>query len=164
MTKKIYEGMKAPAFSAPSTDGTLVTLDSLRGKNIVLYFYPKDETSGCTKEACSFRDSHSEFDALNTVVFGVSKDSVEKHRKFTAKHGLNFPLLADPEGTLIDAFGAWNGLPSILGKTFIDIKRMTVLIDAEGIIRHIWWKVDVAFHAYDVLETVRKLAAAAPKA
>ena len=153
---ELNEGMKAPGFCAPSSEGGEVSLDALRGKVVVLYFYPKDDTPGCTKEACAFRDAWSEMQRLGAVVLGVSKDALASHDKFKRKYGLNFPLLSDPEGRIIQAYGAWKD-KSIFGHTALGLERSTFVIDAEGTIRKAWRGVNVDGHADEVLAVVRGL-------
>jgi len=155
----LTEGMKAPAFSAESTAGPL-TLQSLRGKTVVLYFYPKDNTSGCTKEACGFRDANDDLQDLGVVVLGVSKDSLKSHGNFAAKHELNFPLLSDPDREVIEAYSAWVEKRNY-GRTYFGIERCTYLIDGEGVIRKVWRKVKVKDHVEQVLTAVRDLYAPA---
>ena len=155
--KDLKEGMPAPGFTAPSSEGGTLCLHDLKGKIVVLYFYPKDQTPHCTKEACSFRDSRAELQALGAVVIGVSKDSEESHRKFKEKYGLNFPLLSDPDGTIITAYGAWKK-GSIFGKTLLGMDRSTVVIDRSGVVRKIWRGVDVKNHDQEILAFVKTLA------
>jgi thioredoxin-dependent peroxiredoxin len=155
--KDLKEGMPAPDFTAPSSEGGTLSLHDLKGKIVVLYFYPKDQTPHCTKEACSFRDSRAELQALGAVVIGVSKDSEESHRKFKEKYGLNFPLLSDPEGAIITAYGAWKK-GSIFGKTLLGMDRSTVVIDQSGVVRKIWRGVDVKNHDQEILAFVKTLA------
>ncbi len=152
----LKEGMKAPGFSVESSEGGEVSLEALRGKVVVLYFYPKDDTPGCTKEACSFRDADSEIRKLGAVVLGVSKDGLASHGKFKAKYSLNFPLLSDPEGKLIAAYGVWKD-KSIFGHSALGIQRSTFVIDREGIVRKAWYGVKVDGHADEVLQVVRGL-------
>lgn len=134
--------------------GGKISLLSLKGKWIVLYFYPKDNTSGCTAEACDFRDHYPQFQALNTVVLGVSKDSLKSHGKFRTDHSLTFPLLSDESGEVCEKYGVWVE-KSMYGKKYFGIERSTFLIDAEGGIAHIWRKVKVPHHVEEVLETIR---------
>ncbi len=155
-SKKLKEGMKAPDFSALSTGGGEISLKSLKGGKVVLYFYPKDNTPGCTKEACAFRDADVELEKLGATVLGVSKDSLKKHESFRNKHRLGFPLLSDPDGKLIEAYGVWRK-KMMYGKTFLGIVRSTFLIDEKGIIRKIWRNVKVKNHAEDVLEALKAL-------
>jgi peroxiredoxin Q/BCP len=157
MAKTIKEGDRAPGFSAASTTGGTVSLDGLRGKTVILYFYPKDDTSGCTKEACSFRDNLGRVEKLGAVVLGVSKDSLSSHEKFREKYDLNFPLLSDPEGDVISAYGAWKENKRKNGETYLGINRSTVLIDPDGVVRRIWRNVKVDGHTDEVLEAVKAL-------
>ena len=150
----LREGMKAPYFTAASSSGGEVSLSELKGKVVVLYFYPKDDTPGCTKEACSFRDSESELKKLGVVVLGVSKDSIESHGRFTKKYGLNFPLLSDPDGKIIGEYGAFKE-KSLFGKTALGVERSTFLIDGEGVIRKIWRGVKVDGHSEEVLAAAK---------
>lgn len=152
----LAEGMKAPAFQAESTDGKTHSLGDFKGNIVVLYFYPKDDTPGCTKEACSFRDSEADLKKLGVVVLGVSKDSVESHGKFTAKYGLNFPLLSDPEGKIVEAYGVWKE-KDMYGKKVMGVERSTFLIDRGGVIRRIWRGVKVDGHSDEVLAAVKVL-------
>jgi thioredoxin-dependent peroxiredoxin len=154
--KALTEGMKAPDFKAAATDGKTYSLGDFKGKVVVLYFYPKDDTPGCTKEACSFRDSEAELKKLGVVVLGVSKDSVESHKKFTDKYGLNFPLLSDPEGKIIQDYGCFKD-NSLFGKTALGIERSTFVIDREGVVRKIWRGVKVDGHSEEVLAAVKGL-------
>ncbi len=149
-------GDPAPNFSLLSDENTLFSLKDLRGKKIVLYFYPKDNTPGCTREACDFRDMLPHFNNTNTVVIGISKDNPEKHQKFKQKYGLSFPLLADTNGDVCEAYNVINK-KSLFGRSFLGIQRSTFLIDEEGIIRKIWRKVKVNDHSkqvYDELNTL----------
>ncbi len=148
-------GKKAPDFSLQSDTG-LVSLKALKGKNVVLYFYPKDDTSGCTKEAIEFTALAKDFAKANTVVFGASKDSVASHAKFRAKHKLNVELLADENGELCEAYGVWVE-KSMYGKKYMGIERSTFLIDSTGKISQIWRKVKVPGHAAEVLTAAKAL-------
>ena len=145
-----------PDFSASATGDQTVTPASLAGKKVVIYFYPKDNTPGCNREACGFRDAHDEIPARGAVVLGVSADSAARHDKFIDKFGLPFALVADGDKSICEAYGVW-GDKSFMGRTFLGIKRMTFLIDADGVIRKIWPKVKVAGHAEDVLTAVKAL-------
>lgn len=156
MSNKVDVGAKAPDFSLESDEGTVISLSSLRGHPVVLYFYPKDETPGCTKEACDFRDAWAEVQALGARVLGVSKDSTASHRRFRQHHALPFPLLADPEGKVIEAYGAFKE-KTMWGRTFLGIERSTFLIDGQGVVRKVWRKVKVDGHARAVLESLRDL-------
>lgn len=135
--------------------GGEVSLSDILGKPTVIYFYPKDNTPGCTKEACGFRDFNAELKDLGFQVIGVSADSVQSHKKFAEKHNLNFELWSDPEKKLLEAFGAL-GEKKMFGKTFLGIKRMTFLLDKKGKIVKVWKTVNTSTHAEDVLEFVKK--------
>ena len=149
-------GKKAPAFSLKNQDGKTVKLSDFAGQNVVLYFYPKDDTPGCTTEACDFRDQHSKLEKAGAVVLGVSPDDEKRHAKFAGKHGLPFTLLADTEHTVAEKFGAW-GEKSLYGRKFMGIIRSTFLIGADGKIAKVWPKVKVAGHVDEVLEAVKAL-------
>jgi peroxiredoxin Q/BCP len=149
-------GSKAPAFSLSAASGKKVSLKDLAGKRLVLYFYPKDNTPGCTTEAMDFRDAAMRLAKANALVWGVSKDTVDSHCKFIAKHGLNFDLLSDPDGTTIEKYGAW-GEKNLYGKKSMGIIRTTVLIDEKGVVRKIFPKVRVPGHVDQVLETLAGL-------
>lgn len=149
------EGQRSPDFNVNSTIGE-VSLKNLEGKNVVLYFYPKDSTPGCTVEAKEFSDLMSEFEKLNTVIFGISKDSISSHNKFIEKHCLTIPLITDGEGELCQKFDTWKE-KSMFGRKYMGVARDTYLIDAKGIIRNIWKKVKPAGHAKQVLEAVKQL-------
>ncbi len=161
-------GQLAPAFELPSSDGDTMSLASLRGSLVVVYFYPRDNTPGCTIEAEAFRDAGPAFAALGARVVGVSKDSIASHCKFRDKFGLNFPLLSDADGKVLDAYGAW-GQKVLYGKPMLGIIRSTVLIGEDGRVLAHWPKVSVKGHADEVLAAVRTArgqgtSAAAPKA
>ncbi|SOH94399.1 peroxiredoxin Q/BCP [Monaibacterium marinum] len=151
-------GDTAPLFNLPVSGGEMLNLADLRGAPVVLFFYPKDDTSGCTKEAISFTEALPQFDALGVKVVGCSKDTVAKHDKFTAKHALGMPLLSDIEGTACEAYGVWKE-KQMYGKTYMGIERTTVLIDANGQIAQIWPKVKVAGHVDAVLDAAKQLGA-----
>ncbi|MEO0936977.1 MAG: thioredoxin-dependent thiol peroxidase [Pseudomonadota bacterium] len=146
----------APDFTMPQTDGSDVTLSALRGTPVVLFFYPKDDTPGCTKESIAFSEHLQEFADAGVKVFGVSKDSVAKHGKFTAKHDLTVPLLSDENGSVCEDYGVWKE-KNMYGKTYMGIERTTVLIDAAGKIAQVWPKVKVPGHAEAVLEAAKGL-------
>ena len=153
----LTEGQKAPEFSLPAGGGQTVSLSDFRGKqNVVLYFYPKDDTPGCTKEACSFRDTREEFAAAGTAILGVSNDSVKSHERFAEKYHLPFPLLADEEKTVVNAYGVLKEKTNY-GRTYLGIQRTTFVIDKEGLIRKIWPKVDVETHIDEALEFIKTL-------
>ena len=149
-------GDKAPDFDLPTYSATHLSLKNLRGKNVVLYFYPKDMTPGCTTEATDFRDLADAFAKANTVIVGASRDSPARHDKFKAKHELNFDLLSDEDGKLCQAYGVWQ-LKKFMGREFMGIVRTTFLIDSLGFIREIWPKVKVRAHAEAVLEAAKAL-------
>lgn len=149
-------GATLPQFSLPATGDTTISTADLAGKNVVLFFYPRDDTSGCTKEAIGFSHAKADFDALNTVVLGVSKDSLKSHEKFAAKHALTVPLLSDEDGTLCEDVGCW-AEKKMYGRSFMGIVRTTVLADTTGVVRQIWPKVKVPGHVEEVLAAVRDL-------
>jgi len=143
-------GSRAPAFSLPNEKGEVVKLSELKGKKIVLFFYPKDDTSGCTKEACSFRDGLEAIRKKGAVVLGVSADSVASHQKFSQKYDFNFPLLSDESKAMIQAYGVWKE-KSMYGRKYMGIERTTVLIDKAGTIGRVFPKVKVEGHYEEVL-------------
>jgi peroxiredoxin Q/BCP len=147
-------GDQAPAISLPRDGGETVNLSDFSGKKVVLYFYPKDDTPGCTKEAIGFTDMVAEFAALDTVILGVSKDSVKKHDKFIAKHDLKIALLSDEDGDVCERYGTWVE-KNMYGKTYMGIERATFLIGADGKIVQVWRKVRVHGHVEAVLDAVR---------
>jgi peroxiredoxin Q/BCP len=149
MTLKI--GDPAPDFTLVSDQNESISLKKLRGQKVLLYFYPKDNTPGCTKEACDFRDSFHHFTDKNTHVFGISKDNPKKHQKFKQQYQLPFTLLADEDGNVCEAYGVIDK-KSLFGKTFLGIQRSTFLIDEEGLIQAIWRKVKVSGHTQQVLD------------
>jgi peroxiredoxin Q/BCP len=153
-------GTKAPAFNLKSDSGKSIKLADFKGQPVVLYFYPKDDTPGCTREACAFRDLKKEMEKAGAVVLGVSPDSVESHGKFRDKFKLNFPLLADEGHALADQYGAWRE-KNMYGKKSMGIQRSTYLIGPDGKIARVWKKVSVDGHDAAVLEAVKKLADAA---
>ncbi|THH38333.1 thioredoxin-dependent thiol peroxidase [Aliishimia ponticola] len=146
----------APDFSLPATGGGTVTLSDLRGSAVVLFFYPRDDTSGCTKESIAFSESLGEFADAGVTVFGISKDSMAKHEKFAAKHDLKVTLLSDEDGSACEDFGVWKE-KKMYGKTFMGIERSTFLINADGQIVQEWRKVKVPGHAEAVLDAARAL-------
>ena len=147
------EGARAPEFDMQSDDGKTWKLSELRGRKVVLYFYPKDDTPGCTTQACDVRDRIEEFDAKGAVVLGVSPDTVESHGKFRSKFGLNFPLLADPDHSVAEASGVWEQ-KSFLGKKYMGVSRTTFVIDEEGRIAKVFPGVKPKEHADQVLEAL----------
>ena len=146
----------APDFTLPRDGGGEVTLSSLRPAPVVLFFYPKDDTSGCTKEAIAFTGLAPEFEAAGAKVFGISKDTVAKHDKFRDKHDLGIPLLSDADSDVCEKYGVWKE-KSMYGKTYMGIERTTVLIGGDGAIIRVWPKVKVPGHAEEVLEAVKAL-------
>lgn len=141
----------APVFTLPSDSGQPISLADFKGKNVILYFYPKDDTSGCTAQACNFRDMHPDFTAAETIILGISRDPVKSHVKFRDKYSLSFPLLADEDGTVCQQYGVWVE-KSMYGRKYFGIERTTFLIDTHGIIQHIWRKVKVPGHGNEVLK------------
>ncbi|MGE0607973.1 MAG: thioredoxin-dependent thiol peroxidase [Pirellulales bacterium] len=156
MAEWVEVGQKAPDFHLTADDGQKIKLKDLRGSPVVLYFYPKDDTPGCTREACAFRDRHKELKKLGAKVLGVSPDDVESHVKFRDKFELNFPLLADTGHAIAEKYGAWRE-KNMYGKKSMGIQRSTFLIDAEGVIRKVWARVSVDGHDEKVLEALREL-------
>lgn len=146
----------APDFTLPRDGGGTVTLSALRPQKTVLFFYPRDDTSGCTKEAIAFTGLTKEFEAAGATIMGISKDTVTKHDKFRDKHGLGVPLLSDAESDVCEQYGVWKE-KSMYGKNFMGIERTTFLIGGDGRITRVWRKVKVPGHVEDVLETVRAL-------
>jgi peroxiredoxin Q/BCP len=146
-------GDKAPDFSLPSSEGKEVSLKDLRGKKVVLYFYPKDDTSGCTKEACSFSENLGRVKKKGAVIYGVSADSIGSHEKFIDKYSLSFPLLSDERREMIKAYGVWQQ-KSLYGKKYMGIVRTTFIIDERGKIAHIFEKVKVEGHTEEVLSAL----------
>ncbi len=149
-------GDKAPAFFLPTDGGGMLSLKDLKDKKVVLYFYPKDMTPGCTTEAQDFRDCAEAFKKAGAIVVGVSKDSVKRHDNFKAKHDLNFALVSDEDGRLCEDYGVWQK-KKLYGREFMGIVRATFLIDTKGVIREIWPRVKVKGHAEAVLEAVHSL-------
>ncbi len=147
-------GDPAPSFTAPDDTGAPVSLEELRGRRVVLYFYPKDDTSGCTAQACAIRDDWSSVEALDVALFGVSPDSVASHANFRAQHDLPFPLLVDADHAIAEAYGTWVE-KSMYGKTYMGVERSTFLIGADGRIEAVWRKVKPAEHLDLVLAALR---------
>lgn len=143
----------APNFSLPSSTGKNISLNDLKGKKIVLYFYPKDDTPGCTKESCSFRDEISQFQKKNVAIYGVSADSVESHKKFIQKYSLPFPLLSDKNKDMLKTYDVWKE-KSFMGKKYFGIERTTIIIDENGIIQNIFPNVKVGKHIDEVLSVL----------
>ena len=154
MADELDVGANAPDFSLPDQDGSTVTLKSLKGKQVVLYFYPKDDTSGCTKEACDFRDSLAPIKKAGAVVIGVSKDGKASHQKFIAKYGLPFALLSDEETVVCNAYGVYKE-KSMYGRKYLGIERSTFVIDATGRIKALFRKVKVPGHVDEVLAALK---------
>ena len=151
---ELKTGDVAPDFSAVTTDGSRIELSRLRGKHVVLYFYPKDDTPGCTKEACGFRDAFPDFTAAGAVVLGVSTDPVRSHVRFTEKFRLPFPLIADEDRSVVNAYGAW-GEKTFMGRRYQGTFRITYHIGPDGLIRNIWPQVKPELHAAEVLKAIR---------
>lgn len=150
----VSEGEEAPDFSLQADGGREVSLGDYRGRKVVLYFYPKDGTPGCTREAIEFRDIAKEFEKEGAVILGVSKDSIQSHEKFKRKHDLPFTLLSDPDGKVLDLYGVWKKR-SLYGRTFMGTERTTFLIDEKGIIRKVYRKVKAKGHAQTCLLDLR---------
>lgn len=156
LNTELQIGDKAPEFDLPTDGSGNINLAELKGKNVVLYFYPKDDTPGCTVEAKGFRDSLEAFEGANTAIIGISKDSEIKHSKFIEKHSLNFTLASDENGTTCEDYGVWVE-KNMYGKKYMGIQRATFLIDTEGKIANIWPKVKVDGHVEEVLEAAKNL-------
>lgn len=150
----LYEGNKAPNFTLKSEQDQDITLDDFKGKRVVLYFYPKDDTPGCTKEACSFRDVYDDILEANAIVIGISKDNASSHLKFRDKHNLPFYLLSDADHSVIESYGAWQE-KKMFGKTYMGIARLTFIIDENGTIIKIYPKVKPDEHGEEVLKILR---------
>lgn len=155
MAKMIEIGNKAPNFKLASSTGETLSLNSFKDKNILIYFYPKDATPGCTKQAIGFTEHAGEFEKRNTVVLGISPDSLASHEKFIKKHNLNVILLADEEKQAIESYGVWKE-KKMYGRTFMGVERSTFLVDRTGTVKAIWRKVKVAKHIQEVLEELDK--------
>ena len=149
-------GDEAPDFSLPSDHNTTIRLSELRGKKVLLYFYPKDNTPGCTREACDFRDAHTDFARNDIVILGVSKDTTTRHQKFKTQYQLPFTLLTDANADVCESYGVINK-KSLFGKTFLGITRSTFLIDEHGKISALWRKVKVSDHIQQVLEAIQSV-------
>ena len=148
------EGKKAPDFKLTDQNEKTISLSDYKGKNVILYFYPKDDTSGCTKEACSFRDDFPKFKRVDAVILGVSPDSVESHKKFVKKYNLNFSLLADENKEVIKKYDVWKE-KSLYGRKYMGVERTTYIIDPEGKIKKIFRKVKVDGHNKEVMEALK---------
>jgi peroxiredoxin Q/BCP len=151
-------GQIAPEFSLHDQEGQTRSLADARGRWVIVYFYPKDDTPGCTKEACAFRDDLPRFEGLNAIVWGVSADDEKAHRKFAEKYDLNFPLLVDPDKAVLEAYGAWVE-KSMYGKRYMGVQRITYLIDPEGKVAKAWPKVKPEEHAEEVAAALAELQA-----
>lgn len=147
-------GDKAPEFRLPTDGGEEISSTALKGHKVILYFYPKDNTPGCTTQACGFRDNLDALDKLNAKVVGISKDSIKKHDNFKAKHGLNFPLASDENSDVCERYGVWKE-KSMYGKKFMGIERTTFLIDEDGNISQIWRKVKVKNHMDEIRDALK---------
>mgnify|MGYP001170357277 CR=1 FL=1 len=151
----LIEGQPAPYFNLSYTEDDTLSLNQFKGKNIILFFYPKDETPGCTLEACGFRDAHDAFLEKNTVVLGISKDTPKSHKRFTNKYNLPFPLLSDETGEICQAYGVW-GERKMYGRTFNSIIRSTFFINTTGMIEKIWYDIKVPNHVKNVLDFIHE--------
>jgi thioredoxin-dependent peroxiredoxin len=149
-------GFHAPQFKLPDQDGNIVSLDDFKGKNLILYFYPKDDTTGCTKEACNFRDELPRFNELHAEVIGISADSVKSHKKFSEKYNLPFTLLSDENKQTVQDYGVWKEKNNY-GKKYMGIERTTFIIDSKGVVRNIFRKVKVDDHNLEVEEALKKI-------
>jgi len=156
MGEWVEPGQRAPAFTLVSDEESKVRLADLKGRPVVLYFYPKDDTPGCTREACAFRDRQAALKKLGAVVLGVSTDSIESHEKFRDKYGLNFPLLADEDHAVAEKYGAWRE-KNLYGKKSMGIQRSTFLIDSDGKVARVWRRVNVDGHDQEVLEALAEI-------
>lgn len=151
----INVGQSAPEFELPSSEGNTVKLSDFRGKNVVVYFYPKDMTPGCTTEACDFRDFHNQFQELNAVILGISPDPLKRHAAFIEKYGLPFQLLADEDHKAAEAYGVWT-LKKNFGKEYMGIERSTFIIDKNGTLIKEWRKVKVKGHVEEALQYIKE--------
>jgi len=152
----VEEGKKAPAITLNDQDGKKVSLNDFKGKNIILYFYPKDNTSGCTLEACNFRDDFPKLGNMKAIILGVSPDSVESHKKFAEKYNLPFRLLSDEKKSVLKEYGVWKE-KSMYGRKYMGVERSTFVIDETGKIRKIFRKVKVADHNKEIMEVLKEL-------
>jgi peroxiredoxin Q/BCP len=150
---ELKPGDTAPEFSLPDQDGNEVSLSSFRGRKVVVYFYPKDDTPGCTKEACQFNDNLKAFDRSGVTVVGISPDGAESHRAFRAKYGIGFPLLSDPDHSVMERYGAW-GAKTMYGKQTTGVIRSTFLVDEQGKVERAWYNVKADGHAEKVLAEI----------
>jgi len=156
MSTELKKGSKAPDFSGVCDGDKSIKLSSFNGKNVILYFYPKDDTPGCTKESCEFRSANDDFLEHETIILGVSKDSVARHNKFKEKYNLPFLLVSDESGKICEAYGVWREKKNY-GKTYMGIERSTFLIDKKGVIQKVWRKVRVNGHVNAVMDEVTQL-------
>ena len=152
----IEEGKKAPSFTLENQDGEKISLNNFAGKNVVLYFYPKDNTSGCTQEACNFRDDFPKFGKMEAVILGVSPDSVQSHKKFSEKYKLPFHLLSDEKKQVLEKYGVWKE-KSMYGRKYMGVERSTFIIDKTGKVRRIFRKVKVDNHNDEVMKAIKEL-------
>ena len=152
---KLEAGAKAPEFTLPDQDGTLVSLADFKGQRLILYFYPGDDTPGCTREACQFNDNLAAFQAAGVPVIGISRDDAQSHQRFRNKYGLQFPLLTDADHQVMDAYGAW-GEKTRYGRTSVGVLRSTFLVDEQGRIQRAWHNVKADGHAAAVLSELRQ--------
>ncbi len=150
----IAKGSAAPAFSVPDETGKIRSLSDYRGSKVILYFYPKDDTPGCTTEACNFRDDYSAYSSANVIILGVSPDSIESHKKFKEKYQLPFPLLADDQHSICDAYGVW-GMKTFMGKDSMGVLRTTFIIDEEGMILQVFENVKPSQHSVEILASLK---------
>ena len=151
----LEEGTVAPAILAQDQDGNVVSLEEYRGRKVILYFYPKDDTPGCTKEACAFRDNFPNFNKLGVDILGVSIDNESKHKKFAEKFSLPFRLVADPDRLIVEAYGVW-GQKMFMGREYMGTSRVTYLINEQGVIEKVWPKVNPALHAEELLDYLQQ--------
>jgi thioredoxin-dependent peroxiredoxin len=152
----VDEGKKAPMFTLENQDGKKISLKDFAGKNVILYFYPKDNTSGCTKEACNFRDDFPKFGKMNAVILGVSPDSVQSHKKFSQKYKLPFDLLSDEKKQVLEKYGVWKE-KSMYGRKYMGVERSTFVIDKTGKVMKIFRKVKVENHNDEVMKVIKEL-------
>ena len=152
---RLEAGQRAPAFTLPDQDGAKVSLSSFAGAPVVVYFYPADDTPGCTKEACQFNDNLRAFRRAKVTVLGISPDDAESHRRFRAKYGLAFPLLSDPDHTVMEKYGAW-GEKTLYGKKTVGVIRSTFLVGGNGKVQRAWYHVKADGHAAKVLEEINE--------
>lgn len=157
---ELQTGDTAPDFTLPTDGNGEFSLSAHKGRKVVIYFYPKDDTPGCTTESCAFRDHKQDFESLNAQIVGISKDSVSKHDKFKDKYDLNFPLASDENGNVCEDYGVWTE-KSMYGKKYMGIERSTFLIDEQGKIAQVWRKVKVPGHVEEVRDALNSLAKAA---